>query len=486
MSIKNYQAAKDNTISNAYRPSSDSRRISDINFGLTDNLEIYSLYNTVTASAAYNGKSRALIQFDTAQVLADRNNADIPASGSVSFYLKVKNYPHASTNPVSFTLVVSPVSQSWDEGYGKSFEDMTSRVGSNWITASSNPTTFWTATGSDVRNSPIFTQSFSTGDEDLELDVTGYVESVLTDGVADYGLLIQLTSSQESAAQSYYKKNFYSCQYGDVLKRPILQARFNNSLQDNGGNFFLSSSRLPEADNNNTLYLYNYVRGNLANIPSVGTAKILVSVYSGSTTTPTGSKLALPSGGGVVSLADTNVTGTYVSAGIYSASFAFNSSSLSGVFAVWHSGSTEYYTSSLIEPTARTFTNQRLTNKYYLSITNLQEEYLQRQTSRLRLFVRNPSLSPTVQTTATTTMEPTIIEKAYYKIVRKRDNLVVISYGTGSANEEFTRLSYDSKGNYFDLDFSNFVTLGEYTISFVFYEGGQYREQIPKFDFRVV
>ena len=65
--------------------------------------------------------------------------------------------------------------------------------------------------------------------------------------------------------------------------------------------------------------------------------------------------------------------------------------------------------------------------------------------------MRNPSLSPTVQTTATTTMQPTIIEKAYYKIVRKRDNLVVIPYGTGSGNEEFTRLSYDSKGNYFDL-----------------------------------
>jgi hypothetical protein len=83
-------------------------------------------------------------------------------------------------------------------------------------------------------------------------------------------------------------------------------------------------------------------------------------------------------------------------------------------------------------------------------------------------------------------MKPTIIEKAYYKIIRKRDNLVIVPYGTSSGNEEFSTLSYDSKGNYFDLDFSNFVTASAYTISFVFYEGGQYREQIPKFEFRVV
>ena len=486
MSIKNYQATKDNTISNAYRPFSATRRVSDINFGLTDNLEIYSLYGTVTASTSDNEKSRTLIQFDTSRVLADRTNAIIPATGSVSFYLKLTNYPHTSTNPVTFTLVATPVSRSWSEGYGKSFEDMGSKAGSNWLTASSHPTVVWTTAGGDLRTGSISTQAFTTGDEDFEVDVTSYVERILSGELTDYGLLVQLSSSQETAAESYYKKNFYSRHYGDLFKRPLLQARFNDSLQDNGGNFFLSSSRLTATENENTIYLYNYVRGNLVNIPLIGTGSIYVSVYSGSTTAPGGSKLSLPSGGDVSSNSNTNVTGAFVSTGIYSASFAFNSSSLSSVFAVWHSGSTEYHTSSLIEPTARSFTNQRLTNKYYLSITNLKEEYLQSQTSRLRLFVRNPSLSPTVQTTAIATMKPTIIEKAYYKIIRKRDNLVIVPYGTSSGNEEFSTLSYDSKGNYFDLDFSNFVTASAYTISFVFYEGGQYREQIPKFEFRVV
>ena len=58
MSIKKYYATKDNTISNAYREYSNTRRVSNLNYGLTDSLQIFSLYNTVTASTDDNEKSR--------------------------------------------------------------------------------------------------------------------------------------------------------------------------------------------------------------------------------------------------------------------------------------------------------------------------------------------------------------------------------------------------------------------------------------------
>ena len=486
MGIKNYQATKDNTISNTYRPYSDTRRTSNVNFGLTDNLEIYSLYGSVTASVSENEKSRVLMQFNTSQIATDRTNGDIPASGSVSFFLNVKNFPETSTSPAPFTLVVTPLSQSWSEGRGKSFDDMSNEIGSNWETASSLPTVLWDTAGGDVRTTSLFKQTLLTGTGDLNLDVTSYVEGVITDGLDDYGVLIQLTGSQETASQSYYKTNWYSLQYRDYHKRPVLQARFNDSTQDNGGNFYLSSSRAQPSDNLNTIYLYNYIRGNLVNIPSVGTGDIFVSVFSGTATTPGGSKLASPAGGGVVSAGNLNITGSYVSTGVYSASFAFNSSSLDNIYAVWHDDSTQFFTGSVIEPVERLFVNARRTNKYYLSITNLKKEYLQSQSSRLRLFTRNPSLSPVVQTTAIAEMKPTIVEKAYYQVVRKRDNLKIIPYGTGSDTDEYTRLSYDQRGNYLDLDFGNFDAGTTYTISFVFYEDGQYREQSQQFDFGVI
>ena len=66
-------------------------------------------------------------------------------------------------------------------------------------------------------------------------------------------------------------------------------------------------------ENLNRLYLYNNIRGQLRNIPSVGTGEILLSLYSGSTdnSTPTGDKLFLPVGDGVRATGDVNVTGTY-------------------------------------------------------------------------------------------------------------------------------------------------------------------------------
>jgi len=487
MSVKKYYATKDNTITNAYKSYSSTRRVTSLNYGLTDSLEIFSIYATVTASVDDNEKARAILQFNTAEISSSRLAGDVPDSGSVSFFLRLKNYPHTSTSPTSFTLVIAPISQSWDEGRGKSFDEETSNeVGSNWITASSFPTVAWTAQGGDFRTSPLFEQSFTTADQDLVIDVTPYVESVITDGTADYGLGVYLTSSQETASQSFYKKAFYSRQFEDDAYRPHLEARWNNSLQDDTDNFFLSSSRASAADNLNTIYIYNQIRGNLKNIPGVGTGSILVSVYSGSATTPAGSKLLLPVGGGVAATGDVNITGSHVSTGIYSASFAFNSSSLEYIHPVWHSGSVEYHTGSAIEPTARGSVGARRIKRYFISITNLKEEYSSTQTNRLRLYVRDPSASPTIYTTAQATLEATIINKAYYKVFRHRDNFEIISFGTGSGNNEYTRLSHDAKGNYFDLDFSVFPKDEDYVIKFVLFEDGQYREQKQEFKFRVV
>ena len=487
MSVKKYYATKDNTITNRYKSYSNTRRVSSLNFGLTDRLQIFSIYATVTASVDDNEKSRVLLQFDTSEVSTDRANGDIPDSGSVSFFLRLKNYPQTSTSPTSFTLVVAPISRSWNEGRGESFdEEDSNEIGSNWLTASSFPEITWTSAGGDFRTTPLVEESFNAADQDLVLDITPYVESVLTDGVTDYGVGVYLTSSQEATTESFYKKAFYSRQYGDEAYRPQLEARWNNSLQDDTDNFFLSASRASAADNLNTIYIYNQIRGNLKNIPAIGTGSILVSFYSGSETAPAGSKLNLPAGGGVVTEGDVNVTGSYVSTGIYSASLAFNSSSLDYIHPVWHSSSVEYHTGSAIEPTARGSVGARRIKRYFLAITNLKDEYLQNQTSRLRLYVRDPSASPTIYTTAQATLEPTIINKAYYKVSRQRDNFEVVSFGTGSGDDEYTRLSHDAKGNYFDLDFSVFPKEEDYVIKFMFFEDGQYREQKQKFKFRVV
>ena len=255
---------------------------------------------------------------------------------------------HTQTTPKDYTIVVSAISQSWDEGLGLDMEEYSDLDASNWISASSGVK--WVnnegtatpggsyKTGSDAAPTEyLFTQSFDTGFENLEVDVSHLVEDWISGDLDNYGFGVRLTGSDETATDSYYTKMFFARGSQFFHKRPVIEARWDSSKKDNRGDFYLSSSLVPASDNLMNLYLYNVVKGQLTDIPAVGTGDILVSIYSGSTG-PTGSKLPLPVGGGVLADGDVNITGSHVETGIYSCSFAYASSSITTIYDVWHSG----------------------------------------------------------------------------------------------------------------------------------------------------
>ena len=101
------------------------------------------------------------------------------------------------------------------------------------------------------------------------------------------------------------------------------------------------------------------------------------------------------------------------------------------------------------------------------------------------MFVREKNWNPTIYTVASTEIEPTIIEKAYYRLFRVQDNFEVVPYGTGSA--QHTLLSYDVNGNYFDFDMSILEKGYMYGFKFAFdlQQNGQVEEQPYVFKFRV-
>ena len=96
----------------------------------------------------------------------------------------------------------------------------------------------------------------------------------------------------------------------------LLRLDGNSTRKDQRGSFYVSSSNLSAADNLNTLYLYNYVRGQPKNLANVGTGPIYVN-----------NLYISKSCGEKISAAPNNpVTGGYVATGIYSASFALDTS----------------------------------------------------------------------------------------------------------------------------------------------------------------
>lgn len=359
----------------------------------------------------------------------------------------------------------------------------------------------WFSTGGDYYNDPIFTQTFSSGLEDMELDVSGLVEQWVKQtsggGKDNHGFGIKLPDATETEARSFYTKKFFGRDSEFFFRRPVLEARWDSARRDERGSFYISSSLAGPEDNLNTIYLYNSIRGRLRNIPGVNTGTIGVSIFSSSAGDPSGSALYKSVDSRFV-FANNQlvVTGGHVSTGIYSASFAFTgSSTLTTINDVWFklddtvtdaAASTFQFATGTIELKTFAASAHNPETGYVLSMPRLKKEYRKDQTHRLDLYVREKNWSPNIYTRAVRSAIPsTIIPSASFQLRRSIDDYIVSSYGTGSTMH--TGLSYDVSGNYFDLDTTYLEAGYLYDIQYSFYdEENGWEEQPYRFKFRVV
>ncbi len=467
MAIKRYTANADNTVTNAFESNLQTRGTGS-NMGESDILETFSIYGQASTSSLE--QSRILINFPVSEISADRTAGTIPASGSVSFYLRVHNAPHGQTLPKNYDLSVLAVSRSWDEGFGLDMETYTDAGASNWIDATTTQT--WTTPGGDYHETPAYSQYLDGGTEDVEIDISDLVEEWLDSTKGAYGVGIEISSSFVSLPRSFYTKKFFARGSEYSYLRPKIEARWDSTIKDRRNSFYASSSLVPAEDNLNTLYIYNKVRGQLQDIPAVGTGEMSMSLYYGESTGPVGAVLATETAG-------------WVSTGIYSASVAIDTTS-SYLYDVWHDGGTpqtQYVTGSQIS--VRSFATDTAvdTGEHVSNIVNLKDKYTTSEKPRMRMFIRDRDWNPTIYTVATTNIETKVIEDAYFKVFRVADDFEVIPYGTGSL--DYTRLSYDKDGTYFDIDMSLFQKGYSYGIKVAYKSNSIYNEQPELFKFRV-
>ena len=519
MTIKRYFAIDDNTITNAFM-SDLSTRATGANMGAADILEVFSIYGQqISASVTSSSElSRVLIKFDITgssdgSVKSQRTSGKIPASGSVNFYLKLYNAEHARTVPRDFTLDIAPIQHHWQEGTGldmDTYKDLTkSNEGSNWMSASNNLK--WTTVGGDFLATYNYSQDFSTGLEDLEVDITPLVEGWIAGAIGNYGVAIKLSASHEAyysssvaccedfvdsillnttgAQQSYYTKKFFARNSQYFFKRPTIEARWDNSRKDSRGSFFYSSSLAPSELNLNTLFLYNRVRGRLVDIPSIGDGNIFVSIYSGSAlnTEPSGSRIKLVADAThVASGYPYVITGSRVSTGVYSCAFAITghsgprstigapydpgTGSLTKLFDVWHDNAGTQFFTGAIKPMKLELQDYNQTGRFVSKIVNLKSDYRSNENARFRVFARRKGWDPTIYTVANRSIEPTLIESGSYRIIRVVDNLEIFPHATSSTNVSHSMMSYDVSGNYFDLDMKLLEPGYSYCIKLAYYD----------------
>tara|TARA_B100000886_G_C20426522_1_gene494366 strand:+ start:3911 stop:5737 length:1827 start_codon:yes stop_codon:yes gene_type:complete len=182
MAIVKFFASKDNTITNAFLPGL-RRRATSSNQGASDIIELHSIYGQSTTSSVE--KTRFLIHFPTSDVLQSRTANNIPASGSVEFFLRLFNARHNTTTPEDFSVSVTPLLQPWTEGIGLDMETYSDLGASNWLSCSKNlPWSHEGGTDSESVRPNLtsglkvhsYSQSLASGLEDLEIDLSELTE----------------------------------------------------------------------------------------------------------------------------------------------------------------------------------------------------------------------------------------------------------------------------------------------------------------------
>lgn len=174
----------------------------------------------------------------------------------------------------SFQLDLFTITEDWDEGSGYDFvyadQDILSfnlvTGATNWYQRKTNiawktagayttGTTVITATsahtGTTITGASkiIATQIFPKGNENISIDITSYINSILYSGSTDYGLGLKFTPLYESGETLYRQAVAFHLKNTNTVFEPYLETTINDNISDDRRFFFL--------DKQNDLYLYS-------------------------------------------------------------------------------------------------------------------------------------------------------------------------------------------------------------------------------------
>lgn len=463
MPIKRFYPTKDTTITNA-EIISENADAKKSNTGQSDSLEVFRVSSS--ASPDNYEESKILLKFNPSEISSSAAALDFPLADT-KFYLRLYNVKHDKSTPSAFNVEVGDLENDFDEGHGLDMETYKDLGAANWL--SSSVDTLWSTPGGGASTS-LGTVYFEEGTEDLLLDITSHVSNSWCTNpiVGSAGLMINLPSSYTE----HYTKKFFSRGTNFHFKKPCLEARWESAVQDNGGNLFKKSSRMSEADNTQSLYFYNWVGDELKNIPD--NHDLYFRAYS------TEADLNADTNNVV------NTTATKPAAGIYKVSVP--PSAVDGNTHLWYKWyrSSSIYLTGNIELRDREFSNDYRTPDYNITVNNLKDKYSHSEVANLRLSTRKRDRNLNIYTTSQSSFENDVIENMYYKITRRADGFEAIPYGDGTdGTPKYTKLSYDTAGNYFDFDMSLLEKGFMYEISFIYKIKNQHVEYKNSFKFRV-
>jgi hypothetical protein len=490
--IYHLTASKDAYITN--KIVNGASRATTGNTGYASTIDMFKLYgesNITGDTAVQTELSRGLICFDLAH-LSSSIMSSIGASSVDKLYdnsnLKIKlqlsDVQGTQVAPVNFELELWPLEAVWDEGLGDNvvtFGDefpvswTVAKTGTNWATAGAWESTHaWTTNGDVDGQTYIDKQTFVTGEENLELDVTEWVKALWKNANGtvgtNYGWALKFTAAQEGDTASYFVKRFASRHTRNPFLRPKLVATWEDYYIDDRLDF--------EADTANTVLIQNYVQGNASDFGETPTCALTYGSFSSPGTVAT------------VSLGGETQTGLYKSdfSAIDSEDTVLGPHLIASGSVLlqeeWKLATKTVYSGSIILKRPLAVATQA-PRDYRFSIIDLKSTYTIHDEPVIRLFIRDRNLA-NESVRIPVQLQSQVINKVYYQIKDTNSEKILIPFSdTAADSDESTRVSADGQGMHFKFPASVLPRGRTYTIDIAYYDRGERRVYESNKAFRI-
>ena len=233
---------------------------SSLNAGLDEVLEIQK---NVPASGANISVSRILISFDLNYISGSISSGLIPAVGpnpaSSSFFLNLFD-ANPTALATSQSIFAYPISGSWIEGDGRSYDNPTTTEGASWnFRDGATVSTLWrrpiSASGGLWFEGPGFeaSMSFNKKTKDVRMNVTDIVDKFIKGTVPNNGFIVKRSGSvgntssslDEGSTDRFGNLSFFSSDTHTKYP-PTLEAVWDDSKWVTGSLSALSSTELED------------------------------------------------------------------------------------------------------------------------------------------------------------------------------------------------------------------------------------------------
>jgi hypothetical protein len=221
--------------------------------------------------------------------------------------LKGNNRTTGRDRANSFDLILFKINQYWDEGIGLDYVDESwdfvvnrnktySERPSNWYYRTSMNT--WSTPGVYGTN-PIILETihFDNGDENIDVDITSYVNDILISGVTNHGLGLAFATVYEDVNLDTDQSVAFFTKYTQTFYEPYVESFFDDRVLDNRFDFTEKTTQ--------NLFLYVTKGSNMYNLDELPLVDILDN-----------NNVAIPD--------LENLVATHVRKGVYKISFALN------------------------------------------------------------------------------------------------------------------------------------------------------------------